>query len=352
MAIIVSRDGKNAAKLAESPIDKEQYLQNYVAENPDSLPLDEIKETIQLMSVGREFSTTGGRIDVLAVDRDGDLYIVETKLYKNPDKRLVVAQALDYGASLWRTYADPREFTRALDSQFGFASKVKSWFKLEDEEASLLIEAMEGNLHAGTIKYVILMNRLDDRLRDLILYLNQHSNFTIYAVEMQFYRHEGLEIVIPHLFGAEAGKVPKATGATTKRGSWNPESLFENARQHLTSHEMLAFQTLYDFSTSHAQVGWGQGKEYGSISAVFPGLGAEPLYWLFSSGSLTLLFQRWGGTESEQKTRDRLRADLEAVGLGPFPNDYAARRIGVPVAEWGPKVNELVRIFAGLVQSS
>jgi hypothetical protein len=50
----------------------------------------------------RAFPTNSGPIDALGINKDGEIYIIETKLYKNPDKRLVVAQVLDYGASLWQ----------------------------------------------------------------------------------------------------------------------------------------------------------------------------------------------------------------------------------------------------------
>ncbi|MBK7447808.1 MAG: hypothetical protein IPJ45_17645 [Ignavibacteria bacterium] len=63
--------------------------------------------------VAREFRTDSGSIDALAIDKDGDLYVIETKLFRNSDKRTVVAQALDYGASLWRHY----DFT-TLKSRF------------------------------------------------------------------------------------------------------------------------------------------------------------------------------------------------------------------------------------------
>lgn len=44
-------------------------------------------------------------IDAVALDQNGDIYLIETKLYKNPDKRQVIAQVLDYGASLWTRVA-------------------------------------------------------------------------------------------------------------------------------------------------------------------------------------------------------------------------------------------------------
>src|SRR3990172_4834466 len=101
MPIIISKGGKDAMKVDKSAPDPEEFLQKYIQENPDSIPLYDIHEDIRLLIVSREFVTTSGAIDALGVDNSGNLYLIETKLYKNTDKRRVVAQLLDYGASLW-----------------------------------------------------------------------------------------------------------------------------------------------------------------------------------------------------------------------------------------------------------
>jgi Endonuclease NucS len=115
MAIIISKNGKDARRLEETGVENEDYLQRYVFDNPESLPVDTIKDGARLMVIGREFPTASGLVDVLAVDRDGDLYVIETKLFKNPDKRKVVAQMLDYGAALCYEFLGD-DFINALDS--------------------------------------------------------------------------------------------------------------------------------------------------------------------------------------------------------------------------------------------
>ena len=60
MAIIISKNGKNAQKIDKSDFEKEDYLQKYIHDNPESLPLYEIKEDIKLLIVAREFPTNSG----------------------------------------------------------------------------------------------------------------------------------------------------------------------------------------------------------------------------------------------------------------------------------------------------
>lgn len=220
MAIIISKNGKDARRVEQSAMREEDYLQEYVAENPESLPLGEIKEGTKLLVIAREFPTNSGPIDVLAIDKDGDLYIIETKLYKNPDKRHVVAQMLDYGASLWKAYGDGDGFIDEIDtlvsmtSAGGLGQRLKTLYGLTDEEAAGARDAIRRNLSDGNIKFVVLMDRLHERLRDLILFINQKSRFNIYAVEMEFYEHAGMEIIIPRLFGAEVKKELGSAGGS------------------------------------------------------------------------------------------------------------------------------------------
>jgi len=98
MAVIISQNGKHATKIDRTSFDSEDELQNYIYENPDVVPLYEIKEDIRVCILARELSTQSGPIDAVGVDQDGEIYLIETKLYKNQDKRHVVAQVLDYGA--------------------------------------------------------------------------------------------------------------------------------------------------------------------------------------------------------------------------------------------------------------
>jgi hypothetical protein len=127
MAIIVSKSGKNASVIERSSIEKEDYLQAYVYGNPDSIPIYEIKKDKKFLVVAREYETVSGPIDALAVDADGDIYIVETKLYKNPDKRKVIAQALDYGASIWR---HSRDFDLIMEK---FDNEIEKKFQVSFE---------------------------------------------------------------------------------------------------------------------------------------------------------------------------------------------------------------------------
>jgi predicted transport protein len=223
MTIIVSKSGKNAQKIETSKFPNEDYLQKYITENPESIPLNEIKDNTKLLIIAREFGTNSGPIDALGIDQDGEIYIIETKLYKNPDKRKVVAQVLDYGASLWKNSVDYESFVTSLEkiSQTSFGvplnQRLTEFFGLDDDGIGKIHDTINHNLREGVIKFVVLMDRLSSELKDLITFVNQNSKFDIYAVELEYYKHDENEIMIPKLYGSEVRKTTKVRDVSGPR---------------------------------------------------------------------------------------------------------------------------------------
>jgi hypothetical protein len=255
MAIIISKNGMNAEKVNQSNFTLEDKLQEYIYNNPDTIPLYEIDEDTRLFIAAREFGTKSGPIDALGFDARGNIYVVETKLYKNADKRTVVAQALDYGSSLWRHATDFDTFIQQLDmhtqKHFGkdFRDKYAEFFGLEDTAESM--QAIRGNLSDGFMKFVVLMDRLHDALKDLVMFVNQNSKFDLYAVELEYYVHDSFEIIIPKLYGAEVKKtVSTAANSAVSWVSTTEEEYLEKLKvntetsPHLTYDQALQIHEL------------------------------------------------------------------------------------------------------------
>src|SRR5690606_25361488 len=136
----------------KSDFQLEDNLQEYIYNNPESIPLYDIKEDVRLLILAREFSTKSGPIDALGVDKDGEIYLIETKLYKNTDKRTVVAQVLDYGASLWSNYRDFTNFVEQIslhtqrDLNTTLTQRISEFFNISEEEAGALLDNTRKNI--------------------------------------------------------------------------------------------------------------------------------------------------------------------------------------------------------------
>lgn len=342
MPIIVSRRGKNAQKVHESGVVNEGYLQEYVTSNPDALPITDIKEDVRLMIVGREFPTNSGPVDVLAVDGDGDIYLIETKLYKNPDKRLVLAQVLDYGAALWRGYGDPSNFIADVDRFMtrrtgeGLGHNLNSFFGYDELQIQEVMDAIRNQIHVGKFRFVILMDQLTERLRDLILYMNERTAFDIYAVEMEFYQHQGLEIVIPKLFGAQVTKSVTSGGRGIQSRRWDEESFFAALGERSPQSSVEVAKGIMAWTKRNADhVWWGHGSRDGSFGDNHQVAGVKYNFFaVYTYGKIEIYFQHLANKPSFQSEAKRLelRDRLNEIAGVEIPAEALVKRPSIPLA--------------------
>lgn len=232
MSLIISQKGQPSVKVDAKPFGLEDKLQEYIHKNPEAIPLYDIKDDIRLSVLVREFPTNSGPIDAIGVDKEGEIYLIETKLYKNADKRKVVAQVMDYAASLWSNYRSADSFINDLSRQLSrqsevqLVNKLQDFFGLSDAEVNQQIESIKQNLNNGNFKLVVLMDSLHQQLKDLIVYINQNSEFDIFAVELEYYQHQDFEITIPKLFGAQVKK--DITRVTTEKRILSDDDYLES----------------------------------------------------------------------------------------------------------------------------
>jgi len=352
MSLIISQGGRNARKIDKTGFDKEDYLQQYIRENPEAIPVYEIAQDKRLFVAAREFPTESGPIDALAVDKDGDIYVVETKLYKNPDKRTVVAQALDYGASLWKHSGDFSEFLSLLDSEIQdkfnltFSEKAKDFFGLTDEQSSIQLDAMQRNLREGNLKFVILMDSMEERLKDLIIYVNQNSQFDIYAVELEYYKFNDYEIMIPKIFGVEVKK-NIGTTASAKRFKWDEAKFLNYAKQNLSQDICDQVFKLFAFSKDKASlINYGTGS-YPAFSPVFSKISDKSLFTLTLDGVIRLSFNfEWAFRDNEALAK-KFNAKLKEIGI-VMPKDFLQLRPSVDFKQWGNKTQNIIKTIKEL----
>lgn len=310
--------------------------------------MNEIREDIQLIVVAKEFSTKSGSIDVLALDESGEIYVIETKLYKNPNKRTVVAQALDYGASLWRQYATGSQFLNDLRQSVGriadstLEQHVADHLAADEEGVQEVLEAVVENLNEGSFNFVVLMDRMDDRLKDLIAFVNENSRFSLYGVELDFYQHDDLEIVIPRMYGAEVKK--EVATSRSRRRSWDEASFFEDASERLTSHQVRALRQLYAYFREAADVvDWGTGATTGSFNPKFLTVSeTKSVVTVKSDGQIALNFGWLEDTKSGRRFTAEFGPRVTAhLGLR-LPQNYEEQYPQFRVGEWADNVDGLI----------
>ena len=175
---------------------EESVLEGWMASNPDG-----IVEDGRILIIGRQVATDlGGFIDLIGVDREGNIVVVELKRDKTP--RDTIAQALEYVSFVERLDTDQVEaILRAYlnDESLHLALFHREYFALESEEAVAFNKDQ---------RIVIVGQRISPAIRKTATFLRA-KGIMVTCVEFTFFRDEhgahllSQEIVV----GKEAGKL-------------------------------------------------------------------------------------------------------------------------------------------------
>ena len=170
-----------------SPVDfgtfeSEKELQDLIERNPKILPID-----ADLMILAREFQCGAGVADFVAVDmRTGQLVIVETKLYRNGDRRRAVAQVLDYAADM---------FDRDL-AYLECRVSDEAWAELDEATLDVLTDS----LRRGDFRLVIVADQVDDRMRRVAQYFQSAGvRFQLELVTLALANVDSARVVLADL---------------------------------------------------------------------------------------------------------------------------------------------------------
>ncbi len=181
----------------------EASIQELVFKYPECLPISDIDESFNpVIPICTELSTPVGPLDIFMVTPTGELIIIETKLWRNPEaRRVVIAQILDYAKELSKwTYEDlQRETNRRLKSTgntlYKMASEGDSNLLLEEKD---FIDTISRNLFRGRFLLLIVGDGIREGASGIAEFLEAagHLNFTFGMVELSIYQKNNLETII------------------------------------------------------------------------------------------------------------------------------------------------------------
>lgn len=176
----------------------EEWLQNLIHEHPSVLPLEQIEPAfLSPISICMEMPTKHGPIDNLLLTPDGDIVIVETKLWRNSEaRRKVVAQALDYASCLFEMdYAELQ--AAVLRGSFGKGQKPATLYAAVADRDPLteaqFEDAINVNLRSGRVVILIVGDGIRTEVERLSGILQSHGgfHFTLALVELAIYALPG-----------------------------------------------------------------------------------------------------------------------------------------------------------------
>jgi hypothetical protein len=209
MKILHLNASKKWVPVEKQIYDNEAQLQNLLIDDVNTLPLDEIGYDTKFVTIGKEVSLQNGALDILAVSPQGHIALIETKLDKNSEvKRTVVGQVLGYAAYLWnKSYADLETIFRKFVTQqnVNFSGNLIDYVKEKSGDDSIseseFKEGLEKRLRLGSFTLLIVVDQVNQELRDIANYLNDRTGQEIdfYVIEMELVGDKQEQFLIPRL---------------------------------------------------------------------------------------------------------------------------------------------------------
>ena len=180
-------------------LDFEEKIERWVAEDLSLIGVDGVV-------IGRQVETDHGkRIDILAMDRDGNLVIVELKRDKGP--RDIVAQVLDYAS--W--------VCRLSTSDVHDLAFAKSRRLLAETYREMFGKSVPETLNA-THQMIVVASEVDEATRRIIEYLSEQHSIGINASFFNVFERDGQEWLTTDALLEQEEVTDRATRKT--RGPW------------------------------------------------------------------------------------------------------------------------------------
>lgn len=168
-------DDKSLSELEKSKLDREERIEEWLEKDISIISND-------LLVIGRQVKTDfGGSIDLLCLERNGDLVIVELKKDKTP--REIVAQILDYAS--WVKDLPQERIEEIANKYFGEKGSLDEAFMKQFNEP--LPETLNEN-H----RMLIVASKLDSSTERAINYLSAYG-IRINAVTFHYFKKDNRE---------------------------------------------------------------------------------------------------------------------------------------------------------------
>ncbi len=209
MVRVLAETDSGVVPLRLDPFEDEATLQKLLARFPELVlggrPED---NRPKIWTIGVEVPVPSGSIDLVLLDATGRVWVVETKLAKNPEVRKhVVGQVLGYASDvvLW----GPEELSSTASQHLG----GRELSELIDEslgegEGVDVVERAAQRLASGDLTALIVVDSFNSVLRRLVEFVNRYATFELLAMQVQVATHDGKRLFFPTVVGEQSAPKP------------------------------------------------------------------------------------------------------------------------------------------------
>ena len=205
------RIGEDLSPISLGGMDYEDRLQEIIASDLSIIDPS-------LMVIGREVPTgVGGRIDILAIDAEGNLTVIELKRSRTP--REVVAQVLDYGSCIRRMTSE-KIADLFIDYQRHSLKEVAP--KGINEALNERFNSIPDELNSSH-RLLIVAQDIDPSTERIVSYLRDEHSVDIGVVLFRAFQDKG-SLYLTRTWLNDPFEIPaQPSSGRRQKGEWNGE---------------------------------------------------------------------------------------------------------------------------------
>lgn len=188
-------------RLGENGTYNERWLQHLIVRHPNLLPVEDLEPALTpLIPICMELPVPSGYVDNIYVTPMGDIIVVETKLWRNPEaRREVIGQILDYAKDLsawdyehFNAAVQKAESPAVANEGNGKGSSIYQTVLASGSgeiDESQFIDSVSRNLRLGRFLLLIVGDGIQEGAESIASFLQQHAgmHFTLGLVELAIF---------------------------------------------------------------------------------------------------------------------------------------------------------------------
>jgi hypothetical protein len=265
--ILIKKHPKKEWKhLSQTKYSREDDLKDILFRDPKVFPVGDIFPDVEPapihLMLKEVYLPDSGSVDLLGIDTKGSIYIIETKLARNPEiKREVIGQVWEYAAFMkgqsvnWLNEIVVKQTKGTLEQNFVDVSNL---------DMERFMQNLQDNMEDGTFRMFIIVDKGNPTLQRTINFINDktEAGIEIHALELRYFNDkEGTEILVPHVYAAKKPVIDKP------RGYWTKEKFFEEADKYIPDEKTRqTLRDLFEFGNKIGTVEFGAGRTTGTFS--------------------------------------------------------------------------------------
>jgi hypothetical protein len=214
VGVLLRQNGGKWESIRRFEFDSESQLQKMLYDSPELIASEPDEVIVFTCEAGLPGS---GYTDLLGVTGEGRILLVETKLARNAEiRRKVIGQVFEYAAYLWGMSFDHFDSffkQKEHNSVIDLIQQKKS--ELDREQ---LKNGIASRLADGAFDLLIAVDEINPELEKIIAFLSSRKTAVrLEALEVEAYKHNNMELVVPHRHGQIDTSDPPTASTTLEQ---------------------------------------------------------------------------------------------------------------------------------------